>query len=102
CYLQTTKYNHLHCHFFSSSDSRHTRSNRDWSSDVCSTDLNPVEPAEISRLTSLIAHRGPFGEGTWFNAKRNVAFGHRRLAIIDRSEERRVGKGNQYKSYTYS
>lgn len=46
----------------------------------------PVAPADISRLTSLIAHRGPFGEGTWFNAKRNVAFGHRRLAIIDPSE----------------
>ncbi|VIO77484.1 asparagine synthase (glutamine-hydrolyzing) [Bradyrhizobium ivorense] len=44
---------------------------------------NPVEPAEIERLTRLIAHRGPFGEGTWFNAKRNVAFGHRRLAVID-------------------
>ncbi|MCC8978482.1 asparagine synthase (glutamine-hydrolyzing) [Bradyrhizobium acaciae] len=46
----------------------------------------PVEPADISRLTALIAHRGPFGEGTWFNAKRNVAFGHRRLAIIDPGE----------------
>ncbi|MDH2382222.1 asparagine synthase (glutamine-hydrolyzing) [Bradyrhizobium sp. CER78] len=46
----------------------------------------PVEPADISRLTSLIAHRGPFGEGTWFSAKRNVAFGHRRLAIIDPGE----------------
>jgi asparagine synthase (glutamine-hydrolysing) len=43
----------------------------------------PVEIAEISRLTGLIAHRGPFGEGIWFNANRNVAFGHRRLAIID-------------------
>ncbi|MCK1416310.1 asparagine synthase (glutamine-hydrolyzing) [Bradyrhizobium sp. CW4] len=46
----------------------------------------PVAPADISRLTSLIAHRGPFGEGTWFNANRNVAFGHRRLAIIDPGE----------------
>ncbi|QPF82979.1 asparagine synthase (glutamine-hydrolyzing) [Bradyrhizobium genosp. L] len=44
---------------------------------------NPVEPAELSRLSSLIAHRGPFGEGNWFNAKRNLAFAHRRLAIID-------------------
>ncbi|MBR0798239.1 asparagine synthase (glutamine-hydrolyzing) [Bradyrhizobium jicamae] len=44
---------------------------------------NPVELAEVSRLTSLIAHRGPFGEGTWFNTRRNLAFGHRRLAIID-------------------
>ncbi|WP_322868736.1 asparagine synthase (glutamine-hydrolyzing) [Bradyrhizobium ottawaense] len=46
----------------------------------------PVAPSDISRLTSLIAHRGPFGDGTWFNARRNVAFGHRRLAIIDPGE----------------
>ncbi|MBR0694871.1 asparagine synthase (glutamine-hydrolyzing) [Bradyrhizobium lablabi] len=44
---------------------------------------NAVDAAEISRLTTLIAHRGPFGEGIWFNAARNLAFGHRRLAIID-------------------
>jgi len=44
---------------------------------------NAVEPAEISRLTNLVAHRGPFGEGSWFSANRNLAFGHRRLAIID-------------------
>ena len=43
----------------------------------------PVEPAEISRLTGLLAHRGPFGEGSWFSAERDLAFGHRRLAIID-------------------
>ncbi|WP_439398229.1 asparagine synthase (glutamine-hydrolyzing) [Bradyrhizobium sp. PMVTL-01] len=44
---------------------------------------NAVEPADLSRLTSLIAHRGPFGEGTWFSPDRTLAFGHRRLAIID-------------------
>jgi asparagine synthase (glutamine-hydrolysing) len=42
-----------------------------------------VEPAQISRLVNLLAHRGPDGAGIWFNAERNVAFGHRRLAIID-------------------
>lgn len=47
---------------------------------------NAVEPADISRLTNLIAHRGPFGEGTWFSADRSLAFGHRRLAIIDPGE----------------
>ena len=47
---------------------------------------NPVEPAQISRLTNLLAHRGPFGEGSWFSANRNLAFGHRRLAIIDPGE----------------
>ena len=30
---------------------------------------NAVEPAEISRLTDLLAHRGPDGEGTWFSAE---------------------------------
>ncbi|WLA54315.1 asparagine synthase (glutamine-hydrolyzing) [Bradyrhizobium diazoefficiens] len=47
---------------------------------------NAVEPADISRLTGLIAHRGPFGQGTWFSADRSLAFGHRRLAIIDPGE----------------
>ena len=42
-----------------------------------------VEPAEIERLTDLLAHRGPDGAGHWFSAERNVALGHRRLAIID-------------------
>jgi asparagine synthase (glutamine-hydrolysing) len=42
-----------------------------------------VEPLELSRLTSLLAHRGPDGAGHWFSAERNVALGHRRLAIID-------------------
>ena len=44
---------------------------------------NAVEQAEISRLTSLLAHRGPDGDGAWFSGNRSVAFGHRRLAIID-------------------
>src|SRR5438105_14997374 len=47
---------------------------------------NAVEPSEISRLTNLLAHRGPFGEGCWYSANRNLAFGHRRLAIIDPGE----------------
>jgi asparagine synthase (glutamine-hydrolysing) len=42
-----------------------------------------VEPSDITRLTDLLAHRGPDGEGIWFSTERNVAFGHRRLAIID-------------------
>ncbi|SDN36573.1 asparagine synthase (glutamine-hydrolyzing) [Afipia sp. GAS231] len=43
----------------------------------------PVDPVEISRLTGLLAHRGPVGEGSWFSADRDLALGHRRLAIID-------------------
>jgi asparagine synthase (glutamine-hydrolysing) len=43
----------------------------------------PVEQTDIRNLTDRIAHRGPDGAGYWFNAERNVALGHRRLAIID-------------------
>src|SRR5699024_5483814 len=33
----------VHCSFFFSSRRRHTRSKRDWSSDVCSSDLDDIE-----------------------------------------------------------
>lgn len=47
---------------------------------------NQAEPASLHRLMDAIAHRGPDGAGTWFSADRLVAFGHRRLAIIDPGE----------------
>lgn len=50
---------------------------------ILNLDGKPVERAEISHLTDLLAHRGPFGEGFWFSEDRCFAFGHRRLAIID-------------------
>jgi asparagine synthase (glutamine-hydrolysing) len=37
-------------------------------------------------MTEAIIHRGPDGEGQWVNAPGNVGFGHRRLSIIDLSE----------------
>jgi asparagine synthase (glutamine-hydrolysing) len=44
---------------------------------------NAVAREEIARVTDLLAHRGPDGDGFWFSADRNTALGHRRLAIID-------------------
>lgn len=37
-------------------------------------------------MTGTLVHRGPEGEGFWFRADGNVAFGHRRLCIIDLTE----------------
>ena len=40
-----------------------------------------VRRDEIENMTRLVAHRGPDGEG--FFMEKNIAFGHRRLAILD-------------------
>src|SRR5207249_5990434 len=91
---------------------RHTRSKRDWSSDVCSSDLFSIEPVTpvyrhwmceqvgcngellstgegITRLSTRWKHRcGKCGHEDWADAT------YPRVAYlpIDRSEERRVGK----------
>src|SRR3989442_8510767 len=93
--------------FFFSSRRRHTRCGRDWSSDVCSSDLPrdgrhagsrvaPVcgivgfvlarpdgrpEQAVLKRMADRIAHRGPDDEG--FVVRGPAALGVRRLRIID-------------------
>lgn len=45
-----------------------------------------VEKTQIKQLTDVLAHRGPDGEGQWVNVKSNIGLGHRRLSIIDLSE----------------
>src|SRR5699024_12037449 len=74
------------CVFFFSSRRRHTRSKRDWSSDVCSSDLclllaeegENIGPIEMVQRAVGIVQQYPLGE-----LLHSVAF---------RSEERRVGK----------
>src|SRR5690606_40784306 len=82
--------------FFFSSRRRHTRFSRDWSSDVCSSDL----PSKIPRVSFVLAlfvgdarpmdvasdRYGSLVHGFETSAKRG---GQRRYL---RSEERRVGK----------
>ncbi|HXK61037.1 MAG TPA: asparagine synthetase B, partial [Acidobacteriota bacterium] len=46
-----------------------------------------VEPAEIKKMTSVLAHRGPDGEGIRMMGV--AGLGHRRLSIID------LSRGNQ-------
>ena len=42
---------------------------------------------EIKVMTDLIIHRGPDGEGHWIDAEIGLALGHRRLAIIDLTDQ---------------
>lgn len=43
-----------------------------------------VHSNELKAMTDVIVHRGPDGEGYW--TKDNIGFGHRRLSIIDLSD----------------
>src|SRR2546421_5919678 len=85
--------------FFFSSRRRHTRSDRDWSSDVCSSDLLPGSPPAVDdspekvtkyfsdnatsiQVAQVLALVGTIGLVWWFGT----------LFRKMRSEERRVGK----------
>ena len=41
--------------------------------------------ATVRRMATSLRHRGPEDEGTWADAASGIAFGHRRLSIIDLS-----------------
>jgi asparagine synthase (glutamine-hydrolysing) len=47
----------------------------------------PVEIHQLKQMTDAIAHRGPDGEGHWLNDGKTVGLGHRRLSIIDLSDD---------------
>src|SRR5690606_41020917 len=99
--------------FFFSSRRRHTRFSRDWSSDVCSSDL-------ANRNLCVNRWRGGFGDrcfqcdehavspnSEWhrpadpgaLDKGNELADGSEILAVV-RSEERRVGKGCRYAEAT--
>ena len=46
----------------------------------------PVSKEAIELLNDALAHRGPDSEGYWFGERGTVAFGHKRLSIIDKSD----------------
>src|SRR5699024_11928792 len=94
--------------FFFSSRRRHTRSKRDWSSDVCSSDLYPNETAEQFEETLTLYDEVAFEHAyTYIYSQRdgtpaakmkdNVPLEEKKSRLQQlnkkvRSEERRVGK----------
>jgi asparagine synthase (glutamine-hydrolysing) len=47
---------------------------------------NPIDRAELQRTRDHMAARGPDGKGEWISSDSRIAFGHRRLSIIDLSD----------------
>lgn len=41
----------------------------------------------MEAMAGVLAHRGPDDSGVWLDADKGIAFGHRRLAVIDLSSE---------------
>lgn len=47
----------------------------------------PIQQEQLQAMTEKLAHRGPDGSGTWLHPSAHVGLAHRRLAILDLSEE---------------
>ena len=52
---------------------------------ILSNNFNQTDIHRLEKMTHALKHRGPDGEAYWKNPEGTVAFGHRRLAVIDLS-----------------
>src|SRR5690606_39739971 len=90
----------LSCFFFFSSTRRHTRFSRDWSSDVCSSDLRKPQHLRQQRQGAGPHQRPPQGlHATQDDVKQHLngpcetkVARADEVVQVGRSEERRVGK----------
>src|SRR5439155_19119074 len=81
--------------FFFSSRRRHTRWPRDWSSDVCSSDLAAARPVrDVEEVRYALGRRAESGEPLLRPGIRRRPRKLRQHLVVEkeRSEERRVGK----------
>src|SRR5690554_8122534 len=83
--------------FFLSSRSRHTRCGRDWSSDVCSSDLGAETEEDAAALSQQANNEDaallePIIVGSWLQKNDQKPPLKIKVAAHIRSEERRVGK----------
>src|SRR5204862_4199561 len=90
----------LYVLFFFSSRRRHTRSLRDWSSDVCSSDLGDLRAGtDLASRRHLRRRRRGIDVGRHHTRPAFVAQGSA-IVPASRSEERRVGKESTSRSST--
>ena len=54
---------------------------------IISADSAEINNDSLKRMTDALAHRGPDGDGHWISTNNKVGLGHRRLSIIDLSNE---------------
>src|SRR5690606_40065580 len=96
-YIFSYSYIVFYYFFFFSSRRRHTRFSRDWSSDVCSSDLLPVAVAPTPAARPQSAAPSPRPVAAPSAPSRSSAPAVAVKADGDqRSEERRVGKEGRY------
>ncbi len=53
---------------------------------ILSQNKEHVSKERLKQMANVMQHRGPDGEGQWINKSGHVGFGHRRLSILDLSE----------------
>src|SRR5690606_40925392 len=91
--------------FFFSSRRRHTRFSRDWSSDVCSSDLTQINKEWISDKIRFSYDSIKRLRINYFYQRKNNKFIkldiYEIFKILKRSEERRVGKECKYEWMQY-
>src|SRR5439155_17192969 len=94
----------VNCFFFSSRR-RHTRWPRDWSSDVCSSDLEREMDAArdpINKFGKFLMREGLLTQSELQKLRDEVDAEINDAADRARSEERRVGKECRSRWWTYS
>ncbi len=53
---------------------------------IVSLQTNSVEQNKLQQMAAVMQHRGSDAEGFWMNDTKTVGFAHKRLSIIDLSE----------------
>ena len=53
---------------------------------IVSPHINFVQQQRLQLMADVLKHRGPDGEAYWINDNNTVGFAHRRLSVLDLSQ----------------